>query len=260
MGKTSSSPNRRHQNPESERWVTAARPPALAPAEVHVWSFDLDVPHWRVHGLSALLSPDETDRAERFRFARDRNRYIAGRGTLRELLAAYTGSAAAALRFAYGWRGKPALEGAGGEARHFNLAHASGRALLAVSGGPPLGVDLEEVVLVPDLDDVAATHFSAAEREQLSALAGSERLAAFYRIWTRKEAYLKAVGDGLAAPLHAFSVSLPRDQPKLLAIEGDAAAAARWTVHHLEPAAGFVGALAVPAAISVSRLRWPAPE
>ena len=249
LGKTAATDRSDHH--ESESWEPAARPPALAPGDVHAWSVALDVPPARHAFLAGLLAPDEARRAERFRFPQHRDRYAVGRGTLRLLLAAYCGRPAAELRFVYGARGKPALEAGGVE---FNLAHAEGRALVAVTSAAPVGIDLEEVVAAPDLDDVAATHFAALERQQLAALPQAERLAAFYRIWTRKEAYLKAVGDGLAAPLQHFTVSLERDRPALLGIDGDASAAATWTMAHLEPWAGHVGALASPAPLRVRRL------
>ena len=253
MGKTGSSPSRTDHH-ESESWEQAARPPALARGEVHVWHVGLDAPAAQRPRLAALLAPDESRRAARFRFPQLGDRYTAARGTLRRLLGDYSGVDPATLRFVYGPRGKPALENGGD--LHFNLAHAAGHALIAVTREVSVGVDLEEIAAAPDLDDVAETHFAPGERRQLDALADGERLAAFYRIWTRKEAYLKAVGDGLAVPLQHFTVSLERQHPRLVSIEGDASAALRWMLVHLEPAAGFVGALAVPAHVRLRRFAW----
>jgi 4'-phosphopantetheinyl transferase len=228
-----------------------------------------------VAALQRLLAPDELARADRFRFDRHRRRYAVGRGRLRELLGGYLGLAPAALVFGYGEKGKPYLAGPAGAAAGglaFNLSNSHELALVAVAAGggpaggigsvprPPvapaataaptpieLGVDLERLRPMPDALQIAERYFSAAERRVLAAVAEAGRDEAFFACWTRKEAYLKAVGDGLSAPLDRFDVSFAAGEPvRFLAINGDPAAAASWSLFHLRPEPGYLGALALP--------------
>lgn len=224
-----------------------AGPPTPPDAgEVHLWAVPLDPPRERVAALGALLAADERERAARFHFERHRRRYSVGRGALRELLGGYLGCSAAALRFGYGDKGKPFL--AGGPRLRFNLSNSSELALVAVAMDVEVGVDVEWLRPMPDALEIAERFFSDSEREVLAAVAEGERETAFFRCWTRKEAYLKAVGDGITAPLDRFDVTLAAGEPpRILALEGDPAPAARWALAHLEPAPGYLGALALPA-------------
>jgi 4'-phosphopantetheinyl transferase len=233
----------------------APRPPAApdrpATGEVHLWTILLDPPPARVAAARRRLADDERARADRFRFDRHRRRFTVGRAALRELLAGYLGFAPEAVRFAYGEKGKPSLdrptEGSRG-ALHFNLSNSHELALAAVAVGVEVGVDVEWLRPMPDGLRIAERYFSAAERAALAALPEDERDAAFFNGWTRKEAYLKAIGDGLTVPLDRFDVTLAPGAPtRILALAGDAAAAARWSLLPLRPAAGYVGALALPA-------------
>jgi 4'-phosphopantetheinyl transferase len=212
--------------------------------EVDVWSIPLAQPDDLVARLTEALSPDERARAARFVFPRDRRRFAVARGALRSILAGYLGLTPSALAFAYGPRGKPRL--ADRADLDFNLAHSHELALCAVTAGRPVGVDVEWLRPLSDLLSVARTAFSPAELAALLAGSEAERPAAFFRCWTRKEAYIKARGDGLSLPLDAFDVSLAADEPPaLLANRLDPAEPARWTLHSLAPADGYLGALAV---------------
>jgi 4'-phosphopantetheinyl transferase len=217
----------------------------ISEGEVDVWFERLDPPEDRVAELAGALSHDERTRAVRFYFERDRRRYVVARGLLRVILARYTDLAPERIAFRYGPRGKPSLATASAGLR-FNLSHAADRALVGVTRGREIGVDLEYVRPMPELESLARRFFSEPERVALAALPRPRRLRAFFRCWTRKEAYIKAIGDGLACPLDGFAVSLaPGRYARLLAVEGDPEGPRRWTLCSLAPAAGFLGALAV---------------
>lgn len=216
---------------------------SLGSRDVHVWRIDLDRPFADEATLSAWLSGTELERAQRFRRDRDRRRYIAGRGTLRRVLADYLDTAPGRVRLVTGEHGKPAL--AGGELE-FNLTHAGGLALLAVTRVAPIGVDVEQLHAVPELEPIARRFFTAAESRRISSAPEGAREQLFFRCWTRKEAYLKAVGGGLSIPLRSVDVSLD-GRPRLNSIEGDDLAATQWTLRHLMPAEGYIGAVALRA-------------
>jgi len=213
---------------------------------VEVWRGSLDQePDVRAR-LEAVLDRDELDRAARFRFDRDRHRYVVGRGLLRLLLARYLGREPEELRFRYGPERKPAL--AGDELR-FNLAHAEGTVLYAFSRAFEVGVDVE--LLRPDAADgrVAERFFSPREVAALRALPESEQPQAFLACWTRKEAFLKARGDGLTLPLDSFDVTLRPDEPvELLRTAWAPEERDRWQLVDLsEEERGEIAALAAPA-------------
>lgn len=213
----------------------------------HVWAATLDVSDSRHAALEALLSDDERRRAERYRVDIVARRYVSGRGVLRELLASYLGIAPRDVQLCYEQHGKPALD----LARHaagprFNVTHAEGLALFAFAERVRVGIDVERVAPFADMASVAESCFSHAERQALARVAASEVAEAFFSIWTRKEAYLKANGTGLMTPLDSFDVSVGRRVPAaLLRVGADAGAASRWSVVHLEPADDFMGALAL---------------
>jgi 4'-phosphopantetheinyl transferase len=215
--------------------------------EIQVWTLSLELPEAEWQPLAALLSEDERARAVRFVFERHRRRFTAARAALRHILGARLGVAPAEVRFAYGPHGKPELAAGCGAGRlRFNLAHSHELALVALCEGRELGVDVEHVRPLADAMRIAERFFSTREREALAGLPPEAQREAFFRCWTRKEAYLKALGDGLARPLDGFDVSLARGEPAaLLGVAADPAEAARWGLAHLEPAPGYVGALAV---------------
>jgi len=229
----------------SEAWLAPPRDLPLQRGEVHVWRLFLEPPPAALARILASLAPDERERAESFVFERDRVRFVAARGALRAILGSYLGISAGAVRFRYGARGKPALAGTGAaEAIEFNLSHSDTLGLAAFAVGARLGVDLERLRAVDDADGIAERFFSPRERAEYGSLEAHERVIGFFNCWTRKEAYVKAVGDGLAIPLDAFDVSLaPGDDPRLISIAG--APASAWTLYALLPARDYAAALAV---------------
>lgn len=216
----------------------------LGTDEVHVWHANLD--EHAADSLQFLLTEDEVSRANRFHFARDRNHYIVARGLLRKLLAGYLGTGAGDLRFAYAEKGKPALEEAQQSLFNFNLAHSHGRAIYAFSLGRELGVDLE--FMRKDLagDKIAERFFSSREVDTLSTVPAELRKEAFFNCWTRKEAYIKARGEGLSMPLAEFDVSLAPGEPvALLRNHKEPAEVRRWTMQSISVSSGYVAALVV---------------
>ncbi len=209
---------------------------------VDLWIWPLDRSAEETAGLAALLSPDEQARAGRFVFDRDRSRYQAARGRLRQVLSGYCGTRADSLWFAYGDHGKPEVPGG----PTFNLSHAGGTAALVVApdaGTDLLGLDIEQFREVEPA--VALRFFSARENADLAALPPDTWSAGFFRCWTRKEAMVKALGTGLSLPLDSFDVTLSPDTPaRLLAIRKPGEVTRDWSLCHLDLAPDFVGAIA----------------
>jgi len=215
---------------------------------VDVWRVELDVPAMVVTERKRLLSPDEMARAERFHFECHRRRFIVGRSALRLLIGSYLERPPEAIRFAYGKNGKPRLADPP-VSRHgleFNLSHSHELALVAVCVGYEVGVDLEGVRPVGDILALADRFFSATDQAALASCPEWDRELAFYRCWTRKEACMKAVGDGIDFRLDRFHVSVePGDGAHLLAVADDPERAAEWSLIHIAPGPGYVGALAL---------------
>lgn len=227
--------------------MSAAGELTLAGGEIHVWAFGLDRPRAQADRAWAVLAEDERRRAEAFHFERDRQRFVAARAQLRERLAAYTGCEAREIRLVAGPFGKPALasdEASSADGLQFNLSHSQDQALLAVTRGGPVGVDLEQVRADVDAAGIVASHFSPAERAAWAALSESDRRAGFFRGWVRKEAYVKARGEGLSRAPERYTVGLAAGSAALLADEADANAAVHWRLEDLSAPAGFVAALA----------------
>lgn len=226
-----------------------SHPAAPERGEIHVWTIPLDPPAAEVEALGRLLADDERARADRFRFDRHRRRYAVGRGALRTLLGRYLGVEPRAVGFRYGPNEKPYLEaGRAAGGLEFNLSNSDELAVVAFTAGIEVGADVERLRPMPDALDVAERFFSATERRVLSAVPEGDRERTFFRCWTRKEAYLKAVGTGITVPLDRFDVTLAaEDPPRILAMEGDPEKAAAWTLAHLEPQPGYLGALAIQA-------------
>jgi 4'-phosphopantetheinyl transferase len=176
-------------------------------------------------GSGEVLDEEERRRAERFRFERDRRRYVASHTALRWYLAGCLGGDPRELRLEAGPRGKPFVAAATGRGLEFNMSHTDGLAVLLVAPGRPVGVDVERVRAVPDAMEIAERHFCRAEVEQLRAVSRPHQAEAFFHCWTRKEAFIKAVGEGLEYPLDSFEVSLRPGEPgrlvRLGALSGD---------------------------------------
>jgi 4'-phosphopantetheinyl transferase len=209
--------------------------------EVHVWRIPLDEATG-AERFRRLLSFDELERAGRFHFARDRDRFIAGRARLRRLISRYVGTPPAELRFQYGHAGKPELTT---PALPFNVSHSDGLMLIAVGGPGRLGVDIEKIRPRSQPDSFSG-FFVLAEEAALHALPAHLREQAFFACWTRKEAWIKALGDGLSFGLDRFEVSVyPAAPAALLRVADHPEEVSRWELRSLYPAPGFAGALAV---------------
>jgi 4'-phosphopantetheinyl transferase len=233
----------------------------LPPDQAHVWRVRLDQPDSQVDRLRATLAPDELARADRFAFPQNRRQYTVGRGALRAILAAYLDTTPTAVPIRYTPQGKPYLASSASDLR-FNLSHSGELALIAVTRGREVGVDVEQVDARGDLEKrlaLARRFFSLAEVAALESLPAASQTGAFYACWTRKEAYLKARGGGLLLPLDSFDVSLrPGEPPALLATRDDPAQAARWSLLALDPGPGYAAALAVEGAgFALQCWDWP---
>jgi 4'-phosphopantetheinyl transferase len=211
--------------------------------EVHVWTVNLAQPALELERLSTLLSDDERIRAGRFCFVKHANRYTVARANLRRILSRYTDVAPSLLQFQYTANGKPFLANA---PIRFNLSHSSDLAMVAVTRDREVGIDVERIRRDDDLLDAAEHYFAPVERTALRSLASEEQCIGFFRCWTRKEAYLKARGDGLSMDLHSFAVSLhPNDPPELIASAEGPAELKRWKFAHLNLHDDYAAALAV---------------
>jgi 4'-phosphopantetheinyl transferase len=211
-----------------------------------------------ITGATSCLSADEQARAGRFAFDRDRRRFSLGRGAVRKILASYLGCPPAEIVFAYGEFGKPRLDGRhAGAGLQFNASGSGDVAVCAVTSGPSVGIDIEQLRDSCD-PDVVRYALSDVERTEFERIPPDEQPAAFYRTWTRKEAYLKAVGCGLSRPLASFAVSVtPGAPPRLVRDDRSPAAMASWTFADFDPAPGWVGTLvSAEPARPVRRLVW----
>jgi len=210
---------------------------------VSLWSIALAQPDDTVARLAALLNAEEQARAQRFYFARDQRRYTVGRAMLRLILSQHGAGDPAALAFTYNQWGKPALASRAPVA--FNLSHTGDQALCAVTAGAAVGVDLEEMRELA-YQQMAATVFSPLEQATLQRLPAAHLPLGFFNGWTRKEAYIKAHGQGFSMPLADFDVTLAPDEPvRLLATRPDPAEATRWSLYGWRVGEAQVAALAV---------------
>jgi 4'-phosphopantetheinyl transferase len=229
-------------------WRPAPAFPQLAAGDAHVWRIPIG-PELPVSQCWTLLSADEQAHASKLRHDADRNAYVLAHGAMRMILASYARSAPRDLRFHHGQFGKPALAPSGSSLPlDFSLAHSGELALLAVARDRAVGIDVSGVDPAADIAGVAERFFSPVERQTLRSLRGSpERTVdAFYAAWTRKEAYVKATGHGLARGLDHFDVSFaPGEAPRLLADRLDADAPSRWTIFAVDAGAGYSAALVV---------------
>jgi|ERR1700685_27019 4'-phosphopantetheinyl transferase len=228
--------------------ATDLRARALPVEEVHVWYRPLiqDVPD--LGSYYDFLSTDERERASRYHFDRHRNEFILTRASLRILLAAYLEKSPERFAFSYSAQGKPYLANELTDLR-FNVSHTvsltEGLAALAFARNRELGVDVEKIRPDCDAKKLAERFFSASERDYITNLSGPALDEAFFRCWTRKEAFIKAKGGGLSLPLDQFDVSIADSQPAaLLATRPDPEEAHRWQLHNLPVKAGYAAALA----------------
>lgn len=212
---------------------------------VDLWAVDLDLEPASVY--EPLLAVDEQARADRFRFDQDRHRYIVGRGRLRLLLGQYLSLPPEQVTLAYTAHGKPYLPPQPAQpVLHFNVTHSQQFALLAFTWERRLGVDIEVIRPLNNLDKLVRRFFAPAEVSAWKTVAPEQQTAAFFCGWTRKEAFIKAIGDGLSYSLDRFVVTLHPDEPaRLLTIEGNATAAQEWEMASLQPFPQTIAALIV---------------
>jgi 4'-phosphopantetheinyl transferase len=228
-------------------WSIPTAPVTLADDEVHIWRASLKQPTLHVQTLFRTLTPDERERAGRFHFEKDRDHFTVARGLLRAILGLYLYEAPERLRFTYSSYGKPCLSEQF-QTSHltFNVSHAHEIVVYALTRARNIGVDIEHHR--PDVagEEIAERFFSANEVRALFALPGDQRAQAFFNCWTRKEAYIKARGEGLSHPLDQFDVSLAPGEPAaLLETRGDSRELSRWTICAFTTEADYSGALAV---------------
>jgi 4'-phosphopantetheinyl transferase len=222
-------------------WESPSAELALPENEVHVWRVALDPPTARIKELAQTLSADECERASRFHFEEHRGHYIVARGVLRALLARYLDKSPETLRFIYGEHGKPALDE---EALCFNLSHSGTLALYALARNRTVGIDVEYMREKVAREQIAGRFFAPQEVAALKAVSAELKEAAFFKCWTRKEAYLKARGDGISVPLDSFAVGLG-EETALLGCKPDPGEVARWSLQGLDPGPGYAAALCV---------------
>lgn len=215
---------------------------SISDAEVHVWAVCLDCPAVDRQRYHDTLSADETGRANRFYFKEDRFRFVVARGTVRTILGLYLQEEPQNIRFEYTRYGKPELSPCSG--LRFNVSHSAGLAVLAITNGQDVGIDAEFIRPVADFNRIARRFFSLREYQALEALPPETRLRAFFACWTRKEAFIKAVGEGLSRPLDQFEVSVePDGGARLESVADSAEEASRWFMQDLPAIPGFAGAV-----------------
>jgi 4'-phosphopantetheinyl transferase len=214
--------------------------------EIHVWRATLDQPPSRIQSFLCSLAADERARAARFYFEKDREHFIVARGVLRAILGCYLNRAPECLSFCCGSHGKPAIAAEpDGDAIRFSVSHSGGVALYAVARGREVGIDLERIRFDLAVVEIAERYFSRREVAMLRTLSAEAQRQAFFRLWTRKEAYVKARGEGLSLPLDQFDVSLAAEEPTAVwATQRDPSEASRWSLQELAPAPGYAAALA----------------
>lgn len=216
----------------------------LSGREVQVWTVRLEAADHSFARACAWLSPNETERAARFRFEKHRRAFVLGRATLRALASSYLRIAPAEVNFVYGSKGKPALARVA-ISLDFNVSNSGDLASYAFTLGCEIGIDLESCRRVADIEGIARRFFAASEVAELMDLPDEQRHEGFFNCWTRKEAYIKAVGDGLSVPLDSFEVTLrPGDAARMIGLNGSATQAQQWTLHSFTPAADYAGAIA----------------
>jgi len=225
-------------------WLSAPPIPEPKANQAHVYCLDLSLDSAREQQLRGYLIQEEQARADRFATRQLQTRFIAARGQLREILAAYVGTAPGELRFSYNPYGKPSLDLSIHDLSHlpgplcFNLAHSGGLALLAVTFGQEVGVDLEDMSRPVDYQAIVRRYFSPDEEEALFALPDDQQRMGFFNGWARKEAYIKAQGMGLSIPLDSFSVTLSPTLPaRFLRAEEE------WKLYEISPIFDYAAAL-----------------
>lgn len=244
-----------------DSWLPPPERPVIEGDEVHVWRASLHLGAPELEALLGILTLDERLRAGRFHFQKDREGFIAARGILRRILGLYLEMPPDRIRFIYSQYGKPALSGdMSADSLRFNVSHAQEVALYAVASGRAVGLDIEHIRGDWAGVEIAERFFSRDEVSALRFLPPHQQTEAFFNCWTRKEAYLKALGEGLSHPLEQFTVSLAPGDPALLLSPDDPRGRTCWSLAALSPGRGYAGALAVEGEIgAIRRWQWTSP-
>jgi 4'-phosphopantetheinyl transferase len=227
-------------------WLSPPTDLQLNNQEVHIWQTHLDVADELLQTLAKTLSEDEKIRADRFYFEQHRQRFIVARGMLRSILGRYLNTAPQEIKFDYTSRGKPLLaQNDGSKNLKFNVSHSQELALYGFSWDRQIGVDLEYLRALSDAENIAKRFFTLQEFATLSNVALEKKEKAFFQLWTAKEAYLKATGEGLSSSLDQVEIALQSDQVQLLSINGNFQTAAQWSLYSLIPAPNYLATVAV---------------
>jgi 4'-phosphopantetheinyl transferase len=216
-------------------------------SEVHVWCASLDDAAYPIEAYDKLLTDKERERAKRFVMKRDRNRYVFSKGMLKTLIKSYTGLGPDKLQYLSGPYGKPNLDAGLSKGRlSFNMAESAGYALFAFTQNREIGVDIERIRDIPEIERIVSLFFSEGEQAEFASLPPQEKKQAFFNGWTRKEAFIKALGVGLSMPLSKFGISLAAGNPvSLVYLDKDIASRGQWTILDVSPLPEFSAALAV---------------
>lgn len=220
--------------------------PILPEGCVHVWQAAAPASAGGEERLCSLLDAEERSRLNRFRFAEDRAMFATGRAAVRRLLGSYAGAAPAAVRLVLSSRGQPLpAPDSPAAGLNFSVSHSGGRVVLAFSRGFAVGVDIEFIRPKVEIEAIVRRYFSPLEAEPFLSLPAARRTEAFFAVWTRKEAFVKARGEGLTCPLDAFAVTVEPAGPPRLVRAPAGAAAGEWSLCDLDAGPGFRAALAV---------------
>ena len=242
-------------DPTSLTWESSPPRIQMRPGDIHLWRAWVDSPSASLDLLERLLSKDELERADRFRLNRDHDRFVFRRGLLRKLLAEYLERDPVKLNLHYGSYGKPYLsDGAVRSPLCFNLTHSSDLTVLSFSWQQELGVDIERIDFNAAQERIPEQFFSPMEVVSLRTMPLQWQTEAFFLGWTRKEAYIKATGEGLSHGLDNFAVSMrPDESARLLWVKGQDEERERWSMMNFIPGTGFAGALVVEGPVRAIR-------
>ena len=248
----------RDHNRQETIWQFSQSQPTLEEGQVHIWRASLDLPTVVIDQLATFLSPDEIERANKFRFAQHKRRFIAARGILRELLSNYLQISPNDLKFKYGDRGKPELTGCKQDTPlKFNLSHSGEYVLYGFTYHHSIGVDLEHIREMPDAVKIAQRFFSDREYRLINSVEDTQKSAVFFKLWTAKEAYLKAIGIGLSGSLANVDITFDCVQsPRLLAISGSKTAVTSWSIYSCIPATSYIATIAVKTLIPFKQINF----